>query len=71
MVETLVINACINDFKVPTNMQVLNSNAWLLILLGIFSFYGQLTLTKALKIEEAGLVSITRASSEVYLAIDF
>jgi len=38
----------------------------MLCLLAVFSFYGQMLLTKALQAEEAGLVSVTRASSEVF-----
>lgn len=41
------------------------------MLVGILSFYGQLMLTKALQAEEAGLVSVTRASSEVIFAFIF
>lgn len=41
---------------------------WMLMILGVSSFYAQFLLTKALKVEEAGLVSVTRSASEVFLA---
>lgn len=44
---------------------------WLLVVLGILSFYAQLMLTKALKVEEAGIVSVTRSSGELILAFFF
>ena len=64
--ETSLITLCLYEFNVtPKPLTGLNSHAWALCLVGVLSFYGQLLLTKALQQEEAGLVSITRASSEV------
>lgn len=39
--------------------------------LAILSFYAQLLLTKALQLEEASLVSVTRSSAEVVYAFLF
>lgn len=41
---------------------------WLIMLLAVVSFYGQLMLTKALQCEEAAIVSMTRSASEVVIA---
>ncbi|CAG2104793.1 unnamed protein product, partial [Medioppia subpectinata] len=69
--ETSVITLFLNDFKLPTNIPAISANAWLMCLVAIFSFYGQLLLTKALQAEEAGLVSIIRASSELIYSFVF
>ncbi|CAG2103094.1 unnamed protein product, partial [Medioppia subpectinata] len=69
--ETSVITLFLNDFKLPTNIPAISANAWLMCLVAIFSFYGQLLLTKALQAEEAGLVSIVRASSELIYSFVF
>lgn len=49
----------------PTN----GSTPWLIMALGMLSFYGQLLLTKAVQLEEAGVVSVVRVSSEVRLEL--
>ncbi|XP_054166947.1 solute carrier family 35 member G1-like [Oppia nitens] len=69
--ETAMISLLTNNFKLPDNIEAINANSWLMCLVAIFSFYGQLLLTKALQSEEAGLVSIVRASSEVIYAFVF
>lgn len=38
---------------------------WLMCLLAVLSFYGQILLTKAIQLEEAGVISVVRASGEV------
>ncbi|CAG2174279.1 unnamed protein product, partial [Oppiella nova] len=69
--ETSIITLFLNDFKFPDNIPAISANSWLMCLVAIFSFYGQLLLTKALQAEEAGLVSIVRASSEVIYSFVF
>ncbi|XP_053211886.1 pseudopaline exporter CntI-like [Panonychus citri] len=64
IIETSVLTYFQDGFALPTTI----IGTWLLVLLTIASFYAQFLLTKALKCEEAGLVSVTRASSEVILA---
>ena len=67
IMETSIITYSLGEFKLPKT----SHGPWLLMLVGILSFYGQLMLTKALQAEEAGLVSVTRASSEVIFAFLF
>jgi drug/metabolite transporter (DMT)-like permease len=45
------------------------SSRFLLIALGIFSFFGQILLTISLKLEEAGVISITRSTTIVFAFI--
>ncbi|XP_074597855.1 serine/threonine-protein kinase polo [Brevipalpus obovatus] len=44
---------------------------WLLMILAVLSFYAQMCLTRALQVEEAGIVSVTRSSGELFLAFIF
>lgn len=54
LLESFFITYTIHDgIKVPQD----NITPWLLISLGILSFYGQMLLTRALQAEEAALVS--------------
>uniref|UniRef100_T1KUT0 EamA domain-containing protein n=2 Tax=Tetranychus urticae TaxID=32264 RepID=T1KUT0_TETUR len=64
ILETSFITYFLDGFKLPE----CGMGPWLLVILAIASFYAQLLLTKALQNEEAGLVSVTRASSEVFFA---
>lgn len=64
ILETSTITYFLDGFKLPD----CGIGPWLLVILAIASFYAQLLLTKALQCEEAGLVSVTRASSEVFFA---
>lgn len=53
----------VDDFVIPINGYL----PYLLIALGTFAYYSQLTLVKAIQKEEAGVVSIIKDSSEVSL----
>lgn len=57
----LIINSIFYDFRIP----VQEYNAYWVMALGLFSFYGQFFLTKACQLEEAGVVSIVRSSCDV------
>jgi drug/metabolite transporter (DMT)-like permease len=66
--ESLLLAYTVHDgLSLPTDPVV----PWLLVLLGVFSFYGQMLLTRALQVEEAALVSVTRCASEVFFAFVF
>ncbi len=64
IVETSVINAVFFQFRLPING---GYTPYLIILLGVCAFFGQLFLTKAVQLEEAGIVSVVRSSSEVQI----
>lgn len=66
-IEMTVINYANDSFKMPA----CGAEPWLLMLVGVFSFFGQLMLTKALSVEEAGIVSVTRSSLDIILAFIF
>jgi len=68
LLESFVITYTIHDgIKIPQD----HVTPWLLMALGILSFYGQMLLTRALQAEEAALVSVTRSASEVFFAFLF
>lgn len=67
IIETSIITAALDGFKLPD----CGLAPWLLTLLAVLSFYAQLMLTKALQVEEASLVSVTRSSMEVVCAFIF
>lgn len=61
ILEMTLINVIFYDFRLPTT----GTSAYLVSILAILSFYGQMLLTKAIQIEEAGVVSVVRVSGEV------
>lgn len=65
--ETSLITEFNDGFSNPSD----SMTVWLLIALAILSFYAQLLLTKSLQLEEASIVSVTRASCEVICAFVF
>ena len=67
IVETSIITLVLDGFKMPD----CGVAPWLLVALAILSFYAQLLLTRALLMEEASVVSVTRSSSEVVCAFIF
>lgn len=67
MIEMIIIDYFFFDFDLPQT----GWNSYLLVLIGILSFYAQLLLTRAIQIEEAGVVSVVRTSSEVRRIKDF
>lgn len=64
ILETLVLTFITGGFTAPA----CGLEQWLVILLGIFSFCGQMLLTLALKQEHAGPVAIMRAATDIVLA---
>jgi drug/metabolite transporter (DMT)-like permease len=65
--ETSILTGISGGFSLPDKGMA----PWLLMILAILSFYAQLLLTKALQLEEASIVSVTRASAEVASAFLF
>ncbi len=65
ILEMTLINVVFYDFKLPTT----GYSAYLVSILAILSFYGQMLLTKAIQIEEAGVVSVVRVSGEVIVVV--
>ncbi|CAG2113945.1 unnamed protein product [Medioppia subpectinata] len=64
IVETVIITALMDGFSSPKT-----GTEWLLIiLLGIFSFCGQILLTRSLQLEQAGPVAVVRAATDIALA---
>ena len=64
--ETAILTGIDDGFVLPTGYA-----PWLLMSLAVLSFYAQLLLTKALQVEEASMVSVTRSSAEVVCAFIF
>lgn len=65
MIEMVMIDYFFYDIQLPTT----GYTPYLIFLIGILSFYAQLLLTRAIQIEEAGVVSVVRTSSEVMCEI--
>ena len=57
----LAINSIWFQFRIPTE----GYNPYLIMGMAVTTFYGQVFLTKATQLEEAGVVSVVRASAEV------
>lgn len=64
IIETTVLTFITGEFTAPA----CGFEQWLVILLGIFSFCGQMLLTLALKQENAGPVAVVRAATDIVLA---
>lgn len=64
IIETVTLTFINGGFKAPS----CGIEQWLVILLGIFSFCGQMLLTLALKQENAGPVAVVRAATDIVLA---
>ena len=64
ILETVSLTFINGGFKAPS----CGIEQWLVILLGIFSFCGQMLLTLALKQENAGPVAVVRAATDIVLA---
>nr|XP_046916556.1 solute carrier family 35 member G1-like [Dermatophagoides farinae] len=64
MIEMVMIDYFFYDIQLPTT----GYTPYLIFLIGILSFYAQLLLTRAIQIEEAGVVSVVRTSSEAFFA---
>lgn len=64
LVEMLLIAGATGGYQIPAD----TSAVWLIVALGVFSFYDQYLVTKGLQLEEAGLVVMMRASGEIVFA---
>lgn len=64
ILETAVITSLMNGFSLPRN----EFEWYLIVVLSVFSFCGQLLLTRSLQLEQAGPVSIVRATTDIVLA---
>jgi len=67
VIEMLLVNYIFYDFHLPRT----GFSAWLVAILAILSFFGQMMLTKAIQLEEAGVVSLMRVSAEAFFAFVF
>lgn len=65
LLYTVIISWFMNVLCMP----YCNSDRWLVIALGVFSFLGQILLTIALQLEEAGPVAIARSADIVFAFI--
>lgn len=63
----LVITYSTNNLQLPQSPK----DSWLLILITLASFFGQVMLTKSLKYQEASTISVTRAASDIIFAFLF
>lgn len=64
IVETGLLTIILDGFSLPAT-----SEEWILIaLLMLFSFFGQILLTKSLQLEQAGPVAIVRSATDIVLA---
>ncbi|XP_015787948.1 solute carrier family 35 member G1 [Tetranychus urticae] len=62
--ETALITTILDGFSIPSS-----SEEWILIIfLMLFSFLGQILLTKSLQMEQAGPVAIVRSATDIVLA---
>lgn len=61
---TLLVLISTNGFCMPACQ-----DRFLVLALGVFSFWGQILLTLSLKLEEAGVISITRSTTIVFAFI--
>lgn len=64
MIETLIITTVVSGFSLPANP----FEWYLIVILAVFSFCGQILLTRSLQIEQAGPVSVVRATTDIALA---
>ena len=64
IVETTIITSFLNGFSWPRN----HFEWYLIVFLAIFSFCGQVLLTRSLQLEQAGAVSVVRATTDITLS---
>ncbi len=64
VIETTVITTLLEGFSLPATP----FDWYLIVILGVFSFCGQLLLTRSLQLEQAGPVSVVRATTDIALA---
>lgn len=61
IIETTLLTTALNGFSLPH----CGFDQWLIVLLGLFSFAGQIMLTRSLQLEQAGPVSVVRAAADI------
>lgn len=66
-IEMSIITYFLDGFHIPDSPTI----PWLLMTVGIFSYYGQMMFTKALQLEEASIVAMFEASCDLVLAFVF
>lgn len=64
IIETTIITSILNGFSMPATP----FEWYLIVVLSIFSFCGQLLLTRSLQLEQAGPVAVVRATTDIALA---
>lgn len=62
-----IITYLMDGYNLPDH----GSAPWLLMMMGMISFYGQILFTKALQVEEAGIIAVIRSSGELVMAFVF
>lgn len=66
-IEMAVITYFMDGYSLPEG----GASPWLLMLVGVFSYYAQIMFTKALQVEEAGIVAMFKSSCDLVLAFIF
>ncbi|XP_074601885.1 solute carrier family 35 member G1-like [Brevipalpus obovatus] len=66
-IEMSIITYFLDGFHIPDSPTI----PWLLMTVGIFSYYGQMMFTKALQLEEASIVAMLESSCDLVLAFVF
>lgn len=64
IIETTIITTVFEGFSLPASP----FEWYLIVILGVFSFCGQILLTRSLQLEQAGPVSVVRATTDIALA---
>ena len=64
IVETTIVTTVLQGFSLPASP----FEWYLIVILGVFSFCGQILLTRSLQLEQAGPVSVVRATTDIALA---
>ncbi|XP_075588556.1 solute carrier family 35 member G1 [Dermatophagoides farinae] len=64
IIETIILTTLLNGFSMPRTP----FEWYLIVVLAVFSFCGQMLLTRSLQLEQAGPVSVVRATTDITLA---
>ncbi|UXI14462.1 hypothetical protein NH340_JMT00405 [Sarcoptes scabiei] len=64
ILETTIITFVLDGFSMPRN----RFEWYLIVVLSVFAFCGQILLTRSLQLEQAGPVSVVRATTDIALA---
>lgn len=66
-IQMCIITYFSDGFQIPSSSSI----PWLLMIVGIFSYYGQMLFTKSLQLEEASIVAMMESSCDLVLAFVF